>query len=69
MPRDELNTISESKKWYCHQNNDPNFRSCDVPEEDVALYDQLALKTGLMYLKSQLAPGALIWARMPGYCR
>lgn len=61
--------MPESDKWFCHQNSDAGFRACDVPEEDVELYDQLARRSGLKYLKSQLTPGALVWAKMPGYCR
>ncbi|KAK7110577.1 hypothetical protein V1264_014426 [Littorina saxatilis] len=68
LPREEVERISETEKWFCCQNSDPNFSSCEVPEEDVELYDQLALRSGLKYLKSQLVQGTLVWAKMPGYC-
>ena len=69
ISRKELVNVSETDKWHCCQNSDPNFSTCDVPEEDVEFYDQLALRSGLKYLKSELAPGALVWAKMHGYCR
>ena len=61
--------MCERDRWFCYQNSDTAFSSCDVPEEDVDFYDKLALRSGLKYLKSQLLPGALVWAKMPGYCR
>lgn len=67
MASEDVGTLTST--WYCYMNKDPNFSSCDVPEEDTHFYDQLAVRVGLKYVKSELSPGALIWAKMPGYCR
>ncbi|KAL8598352.1 hypothetical protein ACOMHN_047673 [Nucella lapillus] len=68
IPNELLKNIAESDKWFCHQNRDPAFSSCSVPEEDVQWYDQMADRSGLKYLKSQLSPGDVVWAKMDGYC-
>ncbi|KAK7488757.1 hypothetical protein BaRGS_00020054 [Batillaria attramentaria] len=66
--KEEIQCLTKSDKWYCTLNKDLNFSSCDVPEEDTGFYDKLADRAGLKYIKSEFTPGALVWARMDGYC-
>ncbi|GFS03893.1 zinc finger CW-type PWWP domain protein 2 [Elysia marginata] len=57
------------KTWTCSMNDDPNFQSCSVDEEDTALFDRLAKKAKLDLIKSEIKKGSLVWAKMDGYCR
>ena len=69
VPKVELKKWQTLDKWFCKMNADQNFASCHIPEEDVNLYDRLAEKSGLRYIKSEIAVGTLLWAKMNGFCR
>ncbi|RUS73803.1 hypothetical protein EGW08_018442 [Elysia chlorotica] len=65
-------TVAEEltdKTWTCCMNDDPDFQSCSVPEEDTALFDKLAKRAKLDLIKSEIKKGSLVWAKMDGYCR
>ncbi|KAH9496899.1 Zinc finger CW-type PWWP domain protein 1 [Bulinus truncatus] len=68
LRKDLAKEITEVK-WTCDMNEDPYFKSCDVPEEDTYSYDRLAKKAKLDLIKSDLEPGTLVWAKVSGYCR
>ncbi|XP_041367396.1 uncharacterized protein LOC121381998 [Gigantopelta aegis] len=65
----EVTSVTEESKWFCFMNNDEQFRSCDVPEENTRWYDNTAKKLGLVYIKSILKEGTLVLAKFPGYCK
>ncbi|XP_055887680.1 uncharacterized protein LOC106060765 isoform X2 [Biomphalaria glabrata] len=69
LRKDTAKEISDDVSWTCEMNEDPHFSSCQVPEEDTYSYDKLAKKAKLDLIKSELRVGALVWAKVKGYCR
>ncbi|XP_046580547.1 uncharacterized protein LOC124288033 isoform X2 [Haliotis rubra] len=50
-------------------NYNRDFADCHVPEENTEWYDKAAKRVGLCYVKSPIAEGSLVWAKMTGYCK
>ncbi|XP_051163826.1 zinc finger CW-type PWWP domain protein 1-like isoform X2 [Leptopilina boulardi] len=49
--------LSVPEKWFCSENFDENFASCDIPEE----------KTENNLVESKYVPGNIVWAKLTGY--
>ncbi|XP_071102133.1 uncharacterized protein [Haliotis cracherodii] len=65
----ELEGVTENTPWFCYMNHNRDFADCEVPEEDTEWYDKAAKRVGLCYVKSPIAEGSLVWAKMTGYCK
>ncbi|XP_067649993.1 uncharacterized protein [Haliotis asinina] len=65
----DLEDITEDTPWFCYMNHNRDFADCGVPEEDTEWYDKAAKRVGLCYIKSPIAEGSLVWAKMTGYCK